>query len=284
MFRNPLKDWFFFTRSQRQGILVLIFLILITPLVSRMARQVASLPVCEEKALAELSTIIDKFQQVKSLDPFPFDPNTISPGELKQMGLSERIARNIKNYLDAGGNFRYREDMKKLYQIDDEIYRQLEAFIELPSKDEVYVDISEHDTEVSTGREQIDINSADSVELQVVRGIGPVFGSRISRYRDLLGGFHSVEQLMEVYGIDSARFEQIRPQVHVKTGETKKINLNTVSASELSSHPYIDWAIARAVIALREQHGPFDTVSDIKDSHLVDEHLWKRISPYLKID
>ena len=46
----------------------------------------------------------------------------------------------------------------------------------------------------------VELNSADSVTLQLLHGIGPAYARRIVNYRDRLGGFVSTTQLLEVYG------------------------------------------------------------------------------------
>ncbi len=301
MFSNPLKEWFYFTRGQRQGIVVLIFLVLITPLASRIARMTMTSPVCTQSALADLKTIQQQLQKAKTgrrdspssqqefrlTDPVLFKPDTLSVEGWIKMGVPVRLAESINNYQLAGGSFIYREDLRRLYLMEDEIYRQLEEYIDLPSREKVSGSTHVQYTaeEVNTYEPvMININTADSIELQAVRGIGPVFGSRISRYRELLGGFHSLYQLLEVYGIDSVRFEQIIPQVYTDRDNIRMICINSVTASELARHPYIDRNVAMAIIALREQHGPFEEESDIKLSHLVDEQLLERISPYINFD
>ena len=56
----------------------------------------------------------------------------------------------------------------------------------------------------------VELNSADTTALKKVPGIGSVFAKRIIKYRELLGGFYSVEQLGEVYGIDEERYKSMK--------------------------------------------------------------------------
>ena len=64
-------------------------------------------------------------------------------------------------------------------------------------------------------------------------------------------------QLLEVYGIDSVLFKQIRPYLLVFTNDVKKININTCSEKDLSSHPYISCKMAKFILKYREHHGVF---------------------------
>ena len=51
----------------------------------------------------------------------------------------------------------------------------------------------------------IELNQADTLTLKKIPGIGSTFARRIVGYRELLGGFYTVHQLAEVYGIDEER-------------------------------------------------------------------------------
>lgn len=129
----------------------------------------------------------------------------------------------------------------------------------------------------------IDINTADSVEFVKIRGIGAVLSSRIIKYRSNLGGFNNIEQIKEIYGIDSLKYLQIEKNITLTSGNLKKININTATAESLYIHPYIDYKIANSIINMRQQHGFFKEISDIKKSYIIKDDLFQRIAPYLTI-
>jgi DNA uptake protein ComE-like DNA-binding protein len=212
------------------------------------------------------------------------------------MGLPERIASNIVNYRNAGGSFRSREDLQRIYSIDEELYTQLERYIGLPTREELNKIRLEKRNAEKNLRDTIrrspsrpawadvmlDINKADSLEWQQIRGIGEVFSRRIISYRDLLGGYYSTIQLMEVYGMDSARYEQIKPHIFLSdTIELRKININTADFITLIRHPYLERNHVNSIIRMRERHGPYTSTEDILRSELINDSLYKRISPYL---
>lgn len=127
----------------------------------------------------------------------------------------------------------------------------------------------------------IDINRADSAGMQQIRGVGPVFARRITRYRALLGGFVSAEQLLEVYGMDSSRWEGLIPQILIDPSGIEKIRINQANFADLIRHPYIDRKLTIALLNYRRQHGPFREVADIKGSHLICDSVYHRLTPYL---
>jgi len=109
-----------------------------------------------------------------------------------------------------------------------------------------------------------DINLADTTAFIALSGIGSKLAERIVKFREKLGGFYSIEQIGEVYGLADSVFQKIRPFFLLSPFTVRKININTATLDELKSHPYIRWAIANPVIAYRNEHGPFAKIEDLK--------------------
>ena len=57
----------------------------------------------------------------------------------------------------------------------------------------------------------VDLNAADSEQLDTLPGIGPALAARIVAYRDEHGPFTKVEQLSNVKGIGARTLEKLRP-------------------------------------------------------------------------
>lgn len=158
MYSNPIKDWFYFTRQQRHGIIILLVLIIVMPLAGKM---VSALRRHQDLDEASFLTMLDEYQEhldrladlaesqqeaslasTKAskktmplrLTPHPFDPNTISLEGWEDMGVSARIGRSIRNFLDAGGRFRYKQDLQRMYLVDDALYAELEPWVTLPDR------------------------------------------------------------------------------------------------------------------------------------------------------
>jgi competence ComEA-like helix-hairpin-helix protein len=129
----------------------------------------------------------------------------------------------------------------------------------------------------------IDINTADTTAFISLPGIGSKLASRIANFREKLGGFYSIEQLGEVYGLQDSVFQKIRKYLRLNDPSVKKININIATVDELKAHPYIKYNIANAIIAYRNQHGPFSAVEDIKKIMVVTEELYSKMLPYFAI-
>ena len=130
----------------------------------------------------------------------------------------------------------------------------------------------------------VDINTADSTEFRKLSGIGEVYSSRIVRYRNWLGGFHHTNQILEVYGIDSALYSTLEPNLTVSTNSIKKININSCTWKSLSSHPYISKKVASSIVKYREHHGDYKSLNDLKLIPLIDEELLRKIAFYLELE
>lgn len=129
----------------------------------------------------------------------------------------------------------------------------------------------------------IELNRTDSIELQQLRGIGPVFASRIVRFRDLLGGFYDKSQLLQVYGMDEVRYSAIMEFVHVDKALIKKININTADYQTLVKHPFISPKQANVVVQYRTQHGNYANTDDLLKIATLDEDFLRKIAPYLTV-
>lgn len=130
---------------------------------------------------------------------------------------------------------------------------------------------------------ELEINAADSVAFLPLRGIGPVLSARIVSYRERLGGFHSVDQLLEVYGLDTAAFRRFRDCLRADSSLVEKIDLNEADYRELRRLPYWSPKQIRVVLNYREQHGGFREISALYNVRALEGHTIQKVIPYLSV-
>lgn len=128
-----------------------------------------------------------------------------------------------------------------------------------------------------------DLNECDTLDLQVLRGIGPYFAGNIIKYREILGGYARKDQLLEVYGMDSSRYEAIAGRVRVSPGNVRQFDLNSASFKSLLKHPYLEFYVVKEIFRYRDKK-PFDSVGELRQIELIDEGLYRKISPYLTVN
>ncbi len=140
------------------------------------------------------------------------------------------------------------------------------------------------DVEVSHDRQEgipeIDINSANEWQWQMLHGIGPFYAKRIVNFRDKLGGFYSIEQVGHTYGLPDSTFQNIKAYLKIST-PVSRFNINKISADSLSKHPYISRKQANILFRYRLQHGNYSSVNDFYDVKVFDTAFVKMIEPYI---
>lgn len=224
------------------------------------------------------------YLEKKSGELFFFDPNKLSSSEWKRLGLRDKTIRTIENYLSKGGHFRKPEDLQKVYGLHKDEYERLAPYIKIELS--VVSDISKNEKEIidknPTPRySAIDVNAADTSAFISLPGIGSKLAARIVNFREKLGGFYSVLQIGETFGLPDSTFQKIKQYLKLENTSVKKININTATVDELKAHPYVKWSIANPIVSYRNEHGPFSSIEDIKKVMAVTDEIYNKIAPYL---
>jgi competence protein ComEA len=211
---------------------------------------------------------------------FFFDPNTVKTEELEKLGLSRRAIRAIIGYRKKGGKFKIKKDVAKIYGLSANKYKQLEKYIDLP--DSIPFAKSNY---IAIKKEIVkqDINTADTLQLQELKGIGSKRSLRIIKYRELLGGFIVREQFGEIYGLDSIVIASLEKFFYIaKDFSPQKIDINHVSKEALALHPYMNKKSAMIIINYRMHHGNFHSFDDLLKVKAVEEEKLRKVAPYLQ--
>lgn len=222
---------------------------------------------------------------------FPFDPNTLNNEGWKRLGVRDKTIATIQNYLSKGGHFRQPDDIKRIYGLYPNEAARLLPYVRItatsatPSSD-LYPK-TERMTPVAykpVPPKSIDINTADTTAFISLPGISSKLAGRIVGFREKLGGFYSIDQIGETYGLQDSVFQKIKPRLTVTTSALRKININTADANVLKTNPYIRWNIANAIFQYRQQHGNYTSLNDLKNIALINEELFNKLQPYLIIE
>lgn len=295
--RYWIKDFFGFPRSQVNGFLVLLTLLIVLIFsepawhwwVGRRDHDISA----DKVILDSLLAVWDSMDTIETLtpvirEPFHFDPNKSTENQFIALGFSQRLASRIIRYREKGGKFRRKSDVLKIYGIDTAFYQQIYSFIALPEVVRTPSKTKKRFTTKATvepreKRPIFDLNNADTSALKAINGIGEKLSLRILKYRDVLGGFVSMDQLKDVYGLDSLVIKRLMEGARIDDEFVPaKLDINHATEKELSAHPYIN-KMARVIVSYRFQHGDFKTVEDIRKAVNVDEKDFQRIAPYLEV-
>ncbi len=225
----------------------------------------------------------------KSKQLFKFDPNAVSQADLQKLGFSSFLSTRIVRYRERGGKFRVKSDLLKIYGVDSTFYNQIKAFIDLPSRREPrqaakLAERYRYEQRQRNIIEKFDLNTADTTTLSRIRGIGQRLALRIVKYREALGGFVNMDQIKEVYGLDTVVIQRITNSGYLARDILpRQLDINTAGEKDLAAHPYLTGSEARSIVAYRFQHGEFKALDDLRKIQVLKEETLMRIFPYLSI-
>ena len=244
----------------------------------------------------------------EKVETFPFDPNTADSTTLLRLGLAPWQVRAIYKYRAKHGRYHTPEDFKRLPGMTYELWERLGPQVQIAHQFQ-YIDESEKrssfpEKSVSTVQTseqqvasrqtdtivkqrprkfdtvtQVDINTADTTELMHIPGIGSYRSNKIIEYRQKLGGFLSVEQVMEACEMP----DEILQWVKVSAGASiRKVNVNKLSLQRLMNHPYISFYQARAIVEYRKAYGDIKGIEDLKGLEGFTSLKIEKLQPYLE--
>ncbi|HJZ39843.1 MAG TPA: helix-hairpin-helix domain-containing protein [Bacteroidales bacterium] len=295
--KKAFRDFLSFSSGERKGVIILILLIGIitginTVLVFRgpvsMPVNLAPLPddimAFEQSLVARSGEYPEEMPEgdmvlQEPAELFRFDPNTVSAGELKRLGLSSRQIKTFLNYRSKGGKFYEKEDIEKIYGLSPRLCARLMDYVVTgkgPIIAEKHVQ-EQAETETVT----VEINEADTAAFMRLQGIGPVLATRIVKYRNLLGGFYDVTQLREVYGISDSLLTMISNRLYADPGEIRKLDLNKAEEGVMSRHPYIGRYTARGIIAYRSEADTLKSINELKVNGLITQETLEKLKYYV---
>ncbi len=309
--KNIFRDFLYFSRQERRGVLLLCLLILLAmggktiylhdhpkskhmtgeDTIQQTARQqtykVFKDSLLPQRKHREQPDFSQQQPALPLLTPFPFDPNTADSTLLCRLGLPDWMAHNIVRYREKGGKFRKPEDFQKIYGLTEEQFNTLLPYIRIaPGKEEKApmpqllvrqeTDSIERPFKYPAGT-VIELNRADTTELKKIPGIGSGIARLIAGYRHQLGGFYCIEQLQEI-NLDC---EQLRSWFRIDTAAIQRLNLNKAGIERLRNHPYLDFYQARAIVEWRKKNGKLHSLKPFRLYEEFTEEDFQKLAPYV---
>jgi competence ComEA-like helix-hairpin-helix protein len=314
-YQSWIRDYFTFTKWQRRALMVLVPAIVVVALLPwywqlrqppQAANQAELQAVTEwvnaREYKADMSDAYDdrsnQFRQparnteTSVASYFYFDPNTASLADWQRLGVHPKAAASIQKYLHKGGRFRQPDDLLKIYSLPPDQARALIPWVRIAgnARTTPAAATAQPDSQWASRRstdykpraiEPIDINTADTSAWIALPGIGSKLANRIVNFREKLGGFSSVAQVAETFGLPDSTFQKIKPHLLPGSGPYRLLPINSATADELKSHPYIRWKLANAIVQYRQQHGRYQSLADLRKIAIADEATLEKLAPYL---
>lgn len=298
--KNSWKDYFFFPKNERRGAIVLVgailAVLLLPPLFKKESETVIVTPVvamsaAESPSFNYSNTQLNDTGKLPPAKLFYFDPNTISVEGFISLGLRERTARTIINYRSKGGRFRFPDDIRKIYSLSKEEADRIVPYIKIkedpaaarynPAAPNRY---STYSASPRALQGKIDVNTAESRDWRLVPGMPGDLAYRITSFRARIGGFLTLDEVKQTYGLNDSIWKLIQPHLELKESTRPRININAANSYMMSMHPMFSKEVANAIVLFRNQNGAYASIADIKKIAFITEEMYKRLEPYISIE
>jgi competence protein ComEA len=277
----------------------------------------------ERHKIADSLKLAEKAGTINIFHLFPFDPNTLDANGWKNLGIRQKTVETIQKYIAHGGRFNKPSDLSKIYSLRPDEAERLIPYVEIREGKHIWKNnnisaVSSYPFRKINGdiykRYQyekakysanppnnnrspyfrrnnghieispVDINTADTSLFIALPGIGSKLATRIIQFREKLGGFYSIVQVSEIYGLQDSVFQLIKPFLRLSFTGIRKLHINIAGADSLNAHPYIQFLEARAIVQYRNQHGAFKDSADLLKISILNQGWLDRIAPYLSIE
>ena len=268
MIKSNWKQYFYFSKKELKGIIVLGIILLGSVLIS----QIFIIKKPEDKS--------DKVIVKTKL--FYFDPNKIDSQSAILLGLPEKQVRSLIHYRLKGGRFKNRDDFAKLYGLSPENFQLLRPFIFMNIESEkegpnYYRNQRKRNTGLNKKDRndfdfnKININSIDETEWSKVILIPKALIKRIIAYRIYLGVYTSVYQLKKVYGMNDSIFQLMIPNVYVQNKENELPNANALNFNDWKKlNLFTDKQIWMILRLKKEHNGRISLISIVESCDLTE--------------
>ena len=214
-------------------------------------------------------------------DLVQFGIDTASVEYLASVGFSRKQAEVVVKYRDAIGGIDNEQEFRACYVVSEEMADRLLPYVVFSG---VKTEKSEPLCEVENAAAErvVEINSADKEALIAVDGIGEKSAAEMIKYRELLGGYHSVEQLAELKCVTEENFAKFLSQICCDSCKIKKIDINFAGPKELERHPYVSARTLRRIIKQRQLKGGWSRIEEMTEQNILSGEEAKRLAPYLR--
>lgn len=288
------KSHFWYTKNQRNGILLLLIIIIFLQLILHFknfdSQQMVDLSLPKITSYnKQLDSLKKKSSKKKKFKIYPFNPNYISDYKGYQLGMNvdeiDRLLahREQRLYVNSAKEF------QTITKISDSLLQKISPFFKFPewvqkknnnkNNQQRYIPNSRINvSEITT----VDINKATLKDFTAIEGVDEYMSERIIKYRSKLQGFSFKEQLFEVWGLDEQMANKILSTFSIKNKPIiKKVNINTASFKEVLSNPYIDYELCIQIFDYKDEVAELQSISEIKNIEGFPIKKYNRIVLYL---
>ncbi|MGO4906268.1 ComEA family DNA-binding protein [Flavobacterium sp. W20_MBD1_R3] len=274
---KTIQTYFNFTKDQRTGIFFLFLIIVVLQTTYFfLDLSVASKEYPEKQKWLALQSEMDSLKvDFKNKKPiiYLFNPNFITDYKAYKLGMSLQEIDRLLAFRKENRFVNSPKEFQSVTKISDSLLNEMAPYFKFPDwvnnkkKDTKFKEYTVYQNEASAKKEKIiliDINQATKEDLVKIYGIGEAISVRILRQKETLGGFVSMEQMKEIWGLSPEVIENLNTHFKVTTlARFKKIEINNASLKELSQFHYFRYALAKQIVTYRSMYGNIRNIEDL---------------------
>ena len=271
------KNLNYFNKEERSGLMLLMFVLLLFSTFIFLQKRVlpSNSTINVSHATLEGSSFASTQQENGRKKGFPKQAASVSTKALSSPQFDKVASYDQEINALANTKPKAQQISYEKARIKTKVQRKVNNFVAHVSADKKK---SAYQSRKKTN--PVSINSQDPLEWEELYGIGPKYAGRIIKYQKWLGGFHSKEQIKEVYGINDTIYQDIEPYL-LPSKPYQLIKVNTAEVKDLGRHPYLDWKQAKMIINYRKHHGAYKDQNDLLKLKGMNEKSINKILPYL---
>lgn len=274
MIFKTIKKYFNFSREQRTGILLLLGIIIVLQLIyffvdfSSMSKTSP-----EKEHWLSLQSQIDsmKKQKVDYIPKiYPFNPNFISDYKGYKLGMSVAEIDRLLAFRKENKYVNSPKEFQAVTKVSDSLLNAISPYFKFPdwvNNKKEFAAYKKYPNSAFSKKEKIviiDINQATQEDLIKIYGIGEAISIRILKFKESLGGFVSMEQMSDVWGLSPEVIENLNTHFKVSVNPSvKKMDINNASIKELSLFPYFKYPISKNIVTFRSMNGDIKNYEDL---------------------
>ena len=270
---KTISSYFKFSRNQRSAIFFLFGIIIILQLVYFFVDFSSFSKVSPEKEKwLSLQSQIDSMKQEKlNYVPkiYPFNPNFITDYKGYKLGMSVSEIDRLLAFRKENKYVNSPQEFQAVTKVSDSLLNAISPYFKFPdwvNNKKKFATYKKYPYTAFAKKEKIviiDINTASQEDLIKIYGIGEAISLRILKFKESLGGFVSMEQMNDVWGLSPEVIENLNSHFKVLTPpNVKKVDINNASIKELSQFPYFNYQLAKQIVTFRSMNVDFKKFDD----------------------
>ena len=292
------KSHFWYTKSQRNGIFLLIIIIVILQ-IFLFINPFSSDEIVDinQPELVAFQQQIDslKAAELENRNPkiYPFNPNYITDAKGEQLGMSLTEIDRLLAFRKTNKFINSKEEFQQVTKVSDSLLNNIAPYFKFPDwvvernkKLNKVSNKTEKRVVESDGKKNqpstLDINKASVYDFLTIEDVDEKLAQRIINYRSKLQGFSFLTQIYEVYKIDKNTADQITSTFTIiEKPIIQKKNINTIEFKELLKNPYIDYELCKKIFEYRDEVAELQNLSELKNIKGFPLDKYDRIVLYL---